>query len=82
MTVVAISVQVVHVESYLADALVLVGQDGVCLASKTVVVVWCVTSGTARITSRAYVSVEVEAIVTSAEAVVQGRIIDTTQASI
>ena len=57
MTVVTVTIQVVHVETHLADTLVLAGQDGVGLASKTVVVVWTVTSGTAWVTTRADVCV-------------------------
>lgn len=47
MTVVAVTIQIVHVKTHLADALVLVGQDSVGLASQTVVVVRSVAASAA-----------------------------------
>ena len=47
MAVVAVTVQIVHVETDLADALVLVGQDGVGLARQTVVVVRSIAASAA-----------------------------------
>lgn len=47
VAVVAVTVQIVHVETDLADALVLVGQDGVGLARQTVVVVRSIAASAA-----------------------------------
>jgi len=49
VAVVAVSVQIVHVEADLADALILVGQDGVGLARQTVVIVGSIAASAAGI---------------------------------
>lgn len=77
VTVVAVTVQVVHIETHLADALVLVGQNGVGFAGEAVVVVRSVAARAAGVASRAHISIQVKTVVTSTSTSIQAGIIQT-----